>query len=225
VLASTSFTAGVTRPRASNIDAMSPGPIRLAGCDAPRVTDVFCDAFRDYPVMRYVLGADAGDERRLRRLIGFFVLARALRGDPLIGVRDGGELVAAVAVSYPGRASQPTELGYVRELVWQELGSEARARYDECGAVWAPLGVDVPHIHVNMIGVRRSHQKRGLARHLLDDVAELSRTTEDSRGISLTTEEPGNVAFYEHLGFEVSGCARIGPGTAAFDTWALFRAT
>ena len=32
---------------------------RLSGNDVAEVVDVLCEAFRDYPVMRFVLGTDA----------------------------------------------------------------------------------------------------------------------------------------------------------------------
>ena len=42
------------------------------------IVDVLCDAFHDYPVMRYLVGAGHGDyDDRLQRLIGFFATAAA----------------------------------------------------------------------------------------------------------------------------------------------------
>ena len=49
---------------------------RLDGNDVPEVVDVLCEAFFDYPVMRFVLGADAVDyEPRLEVLVHYFVQA------------------------------------------------------------------------------------------------------------------------------------------------------
>jgi hypothetical protein len=53
---------------------------------ADDVIDVLCDGFADYPIMRYVLGADGDYPARLRALIGFFAGNRFLRDDAIIGV-------------------------------------------------------------------------------------------------------------------------------------------
>ena len=39
-----------------------------------------------------------------------------------------------------------------REALWRELGDAARARYEELGRLWQPLGKSEPHYHLNMIG-------------------------------------------------------------------------
>ena len=57
------------------------------------LTDVLCDAFHDYPVMRFIVGERDSDDTyddRLRRLVRFFVSARTLRGDPALLVRRDG---------------------------------------------------------------------------------------------------------------------------------------
>jgi ribosomal protein S18 acetylase RimI-like enzyme len=198
-----------------------PTVVRIPREDVSRVIDTLTQAFRDYPVMRYVLG-DCGEEYdvRLRTLVGFFVMARALRDEPLFGIPENDQLCAAAIVSYPERAESPEELGVLREQVWAEVGHDARVRYDRCGQIWRPLGIETPHIHLNMIGVLPSHQGRGLARRLLDHVHGLSRSTPGSEGVTLTTEDPGNVAIYRRVGYEVVGHARVAP---ELETWAMFR--
>jgi GNAT superfamily N-acetyltransferase len=205
------------------IDSTGIGPVvrRLPAADAPAVVDVMCDAFRDYPVMRFVIG-DAGgdDDRRLRTLIGLFVAARALRDEPLLGLADGRTLCAAATVSFPGVGEEPPEMSALREGVWRDLGHDARARHAACGEVWGTLGVGTPHVHVNMIGVRPAHQGRGLARVLLDHVQRISRETPGANGVTLTTEDPANVPFYQHVGYQIVGHGRIAP---ALETWAFHR--
>ena len=75
--------------------------------DTPAILDVFCDAFADYPVMRYVLGPNGHSPSRLRQLIGYFVLRRVRLGGPLFGARaaDGTGLTksAAAGPSINGR--------------------------------------------------------------------------------------------------------------------------
>jgi GNAT superfamily N-acetyltransferase len=195
--------------------------VRLSPDDAPRVVDALCDAFHDYPVMRFVLG-ERGDayDALLHRLIGFFVAARALRREPLLGVGDGERLHGAAIMSFPGMGESPPELRDLRDAVWAEVGAESRARYEACGVAWAPLTVEVPHVHLNMIGVRSAHQGKGLSRKLLEAAHGISLATQGSQGITLTTEDPANVPYYEHMGYEVVGRARIAPG---LETWGMFR--
>lgn len=194
--------------------------VRLGPGSAPRVVEVLCRAFRDYPVMRFVLGGSGADDPgRLHRLVTLFVTARALRGEPLLGVEDEGRLVAAATMSDPGQGETPAAFHALREETWRALGADARARYDLCGQAWGPLTVEVPHLHVNMIGVDPGYQGRGLARALLSEAHGVSRGTPGSQGVTLTTEDPKNVPFYLHMGYEVVGQARIAPG---LETWGLF---
>ena len=82
---------------------MQPRPVqRLAADAADEILDVLCDSFRDYPVMRFVLG-DRGDDydSDLRVLIRLFVMSRVMRSEPLLGVFDESGLVAAAIVSDP----------------------------------------------------------------------------------------------------------------------------
>ncbi len=197
-------------------------PVRLESSAADDIVDVMSDAFYDYPVMRYVLGDSGPDyERRLYLLNHLFVMGRALRNEPLIGIVENGTLCAAATMSYPDKqAPSPTGLEALRDDVWLELGTEARDRYERCVAAWAPLAVDLPQIHLNMIGVRRTLHGQKLGRRLLDEVQAISRQTPGSRGVSLTTELPRNVELYQHMGYEITGEVNVTP---ELKTWALFR--
>lgn len=68
---------------------------RLSGNDVAEVVDVLCEAFRDYPVMRFVLGTDAvGYEQRRKKLVHYFVrresyAARSCSGSVIDRVRMG----------------------------------------------------------------------------------------------------------------------------------------
>lgn len=186
----------------------------------PEVTAALCDAFADYPVMRFVLG-DAGNYReRLTRLIGFFVTARVVRDDPMLAVSAGTELGGVAIVTLPGDTPPSPALEAAREETWAMLGADARERYEACGRAWGPLGVAAPNLHLNMLGVRPRHQGRGLTRLLLERVHALSRERADSEGVTLTTEDARNVPLYEHFGYRLTGHARIAP---ELETWGFFR--
>ena len=197
-------------------------PIRLTPEAAEAIVGVFTDAFFDYPVMRFVLGESSSDyKHRLDLLNRLFVMGRALRGEPLIGIVHQDELIGAATMSYPEKqANIPPAFADLREIVWSELGAEPRQRHERCVAAWEPLAIDVPHLHLNMVGVRRSMHGTRLGRKLLDEVQEISRQTPGSHGVSLTTELPRNVELYEHMGYEVTGHVQVTP---EMETWALFR--
>ena len=200
-----------------------PTPIELPAAQAGEVIDVLADAFHDYPVMRFVVGPDDDLDARVRRLITLFVTRRVLRGGPMFGVFDADHLVGAAVLTLPGepelsgdQAALATELA---EHAWRDLGDAARARYHTYADAVSPFFADVgPHHHLNMIGVRRSHAGRGLARPLLDAVARLAAADAASAGVSLTTERPRNVALYEHFGYRVVAHREVTPG---FESWGL----
>ena len=185
------------------------------------IISVFCDAFHDYPVMQCVLGPAAPYDERLQTLVGLFVSGRVLRNDPLLGVYDErGSLIAAATMTQPGDPSPPPAMIAHREAVWGELGREARARYEAFTSATQQFVISALHHHLNMIGVRRSYQGRGLSRMLLDAAHALAATDARSTGVSLSTELPRNLSLYEHFGYRVYGHARV---TDALETWTLFR--
>lgn len=196
--------------------------VRLGASAVPDIVDVYCDAFRDYPVMRFVLSDDGSYAERLPVLIHLFVAARAIREEPLLGIVRNDRLVAAATVSFPTDQAGPTELEAVREATWRELGAEARARYEACGEVWKTFAMPERHTHLNMIGVRRSAQGQGHARRLLDHVHGMSERSPGSEGVTLTTEARENVAFYQRAGYEIIGHARV---STDLETWGFFRRT
>lgn len=192
----------------------------LSAGDRDDVVSVLSDAFRDYPVMRFVLGSQRDYAARLERLMTFFVMARVLRRETVLGVRTPSGLQAAALISYPGGGPSPPELDRLREETWASLGDAARSRYEAFGAVTARFTVESDHIHLNVIGVRSSAQGQGVGRAVLAAVHDLSASRPSSTGVTLTTELESNVALYERFGYEVIGSA---PVASAFTTWAMFR--
>jgi GNAT superfamily N-acetyltransferase len=183
------------------------------------IVDVLCDAFHDYPVMRYLVGAAHADyDARLRRLIGFFAYRRGRMGAPYLGVSEGNELVAVAAFTLPVEPEIPADVVARRDALWRDLGDDARIRYDTYANTTKAFTIAAPHHHLNMIGVRHAQMGRGFARPLLDEMARRSREDANSAGVSLTTELPRNVTLYEHFGYRVVGHARVAPD---LETWGL----
>ena len=209
-------------PTPSDLSAGVSGTlVEVSGDRAPDVVDVLSEAFFDYPVMRFVIGPDEPHyERALRRLVGLFVAARVLRDEPMLGITGRSGLEAAAIVSRPDGRPAPDAFRALADEVWEELGAAARARYEAFGRACAPFHVSEPHLHLNMLGVRRAVQGSGLGRRLVEQVQEMSRRDERSVGVTLTTEDPANVRLYEHLGYRIVGRATIAP---VLQTWGFFR--
>jgi ribosomal protein S18 acetylase RimI-like enzyme len=193
----------------------------LSPAQSDAALSVLCEAFHDYPVMRFVLRATPDYDRRLRTLIGFFVTARILREDLILGLTgDDGDLAAVALVTLPAQHAPPEALAVRREEVWQELGSAERTRYEAFGAAAGQFAIEAPHHHLNMIGVRPSRAGRGHASPLLHHVHALSEMDPGSCGVSLSTESERNVRLYEHFGYHELGYARV---AAELETWTMFR--
>jgi GNAT superfamily N-acetyltransferase len=71
-----------------------------------------------------------------------------------------------------------------------------------------------------MLAIPPRYQGRGLARPLMEAVRTLSREYPESRGVTLTTEQPKNVPLYRHFGYDVVARREIAPG---LETWGFFR--
>lgn len=189
--------------------------------NAEEVVEVLCEAFYDYPVMRYVLGDKEYYDNRLRKIVSFFVANRALRKEPMFGIYNSkNRLVAAAIVTLPEVISQPEELIKRRETLWIKLGSDEQKRYEDYGKAASGLLPKEPHHHLNMIGVRPAYKGRGLARQLNTAVEEIMFSHQSSSGLSLNTEVESNVNFYLHLGYKLVGQTNV---DNKFETWGFFK--
>ncbi len=201
-------------------------PARVVAIPKERTAEVVAvlsQAFFDYPVMRFVL-SDAGNDyrRHLEGLVDFFVAARVLRDEPMLGVDLGGRLAAAAIMTPPEthRRPPPDELLEKRQKLWRSLGTPAEQRYGLLGEVWPEVGVAEPNLHLNMIGVLPSLAGSGLGGLLLTAVHSLSAGDPESTGVSLTTELAANVSYYRNRGYRLVGHRQVTDGLA---TWGMFR--
>ncbi len=185
------------------------------------VTEVLSRAFYDYPVMGYVLGNKYNYNERLYKLVGFFVAARVLRNEPMVGIYSEKNILAAAAiVTLPGDTPAPYKLIKHRKKLWQQLGIEEQKRYKNYGDVASSLMPKEPHHHLNMIGVIPEYKGNGLSLKLINEVEKLVTSHPESTGLSLNTESVSNVKLYTHLGFNEIGHARVDDN---LETWAFFK--
>lgn len=191
--------------------------------EADAADAVLCDAFAAYPVMRYTLGAAAGDAAALRRLIGLFTAGRWMRGHPVLGAREAsGRLVGVVTMTPPGEFATPHALTALTESTWSALGEAARRRYEAIKSAWNATALPGARWHINMLGVLGSHRAQGYGELLLQAAREFAAAGPQPHGIDLTTEEETNLAFYRRRGFAVAAHARV---DERLETWTLVSET
>ncbi len=82
----------MTREAGAAVEVLDPA-------DVADVVSVLCETFADAPVMRFVLGSSGRFTARLEKLVTFFVRARVLRDEVLLGIRSPRGLDAAALVS------------------------------------------------------------------------------------------------------------------------------
>jgi GNAT superfamily N-acetyltransferase len=192
-------------------------PVQRAG----EVVEVLSEAFFVYPVMEYVLGPRPDYAVDLRALVEFFVMARFVRDDLVLGAVGGGDTLAGVAtITLPGEKESPGELTRLRESLWDRLGDDARGRYERFGEACRVFDIEHRHYHLNMIGVRRAHTGQGVGRVLLEAVHRVSAEDAESRGVTLTTEDPANLPLYQRFGYRILGHVEVGTD---LESWGLFR--
>ena len=198
-----------------------------------QASELLAAAFYDYPVMRFVIG-EVEDQypHRLAALMDFFTEARFAGNDFIHAVLEDDALAAVAYIVRPRSKATAASAGMDplakhRERIWTELGSESLSRYEAFGAATARYSFPEPRFHLDMLGTRPESVGRGHGRRLLDFLHTLSRCDPDSVGVSLTTEDPANVPFYEHFGYKIVGHERFGAKTfqdgAEFESWGFFR--
>jgi len=193
--------------------------IELGETHRVEVSDVLCDAFAAYPVMRFVLGDQYTQPELLRCLIDLFVANRWMRGHPMLGVRDSrGQLAAVITLTPPGDHAVPAELPALSAATWNFLGTAAQKRYDIMKAAWSGMPSADPTWHVNMLGVRGSCKGLGHGDLLLRAALRIAADDKHTSAIDLTTEDAANLPFYQARGFMVTGHASVVDGP---DTWLL----
>lgn len=187
-----------------------------------QVVGVLATAFYSYPVMRYILGNEEPEyDRKLRIMIGFFADERLLRAWPPLGVRVDNEMAAVTLFNPPVDEPELPELHRAFQELKVEIGSAAIERLTTYENTCIKMRPAAPHYYVGMIGVLPHLRGMGYARRLLDHIHDMAAQDPIASGVCLNTENPNNVPFYRHLGYDVTGEADVGQ----VHTWCLFRAS
>lgn len=192
---------------------------RLSEGHRDEAVAVLNDSFYEYPVMRFVL-SDAGREydEHLSALNAYFCSRRLVHGGWVLGVRVDGELAGVAVFDAPGDSVEDQEIQrqWVRNLV-RDIGSAAVGRLSEYDEIAEALMPEGDYHYLGMLGVRSKSRGAGLGKRLVEATQRQAGERQESAGVCLHTETPGNVPLYEHLGFEVVGEAELG----ALHTWCM----
>jgi GNAT superfamily N-acetyltransferase len=166
--------------------------------------EVLTHAFARDPGYQHICAPpDAGFLRRLRAALAALVTLLRAAGADVLAIDHGGVPVAVAVVLEPGRRL-PTR-AQLRWIVRMWRGAGLRAMWRTARNAWACEAhrPREPLHHLVLLGVDPAAQGLGLARRLADTVAATARAHPTSHGVCLETENPANVPFYQHLGYEV----------------------
>lgn len=172
-------------------------------------------AFADYPFTRHTVD-ERDHQHRVQSLQRLFLSA--------VGMRRGrvwiSEDASAVAVWLtPDSVDLEQAYGEIAEQVVELYGTRAEIAQEAADAT-ARLRPVEPVWHLQTVGVAPNSQGRGLGRAVLRPGLHAAR--QQGCAAYLETSSHSNVAFYESLGFEVTGSVMLpndGP-----TVWAMLRA-
>lgn len=178
--------------------------IELLNRDAKNeVVEVLACAFRDYPVMRFILRSAGSDyEKHLNALVGFFTEARFARDNMVFGIRENGTLIAAALLDQPEQRSW-SDIRKELDKLQSVIGEDAYGRFQKYEAASAKAEPSEPHYFLGMIGARPEHHGKGYGRILLDRVQDISSKDARSGGVCLETEKESNVNLYRRFGYQI----------------------
>jgi ribosomal protein S18 acetylase RimI-like enzyme len=177
--------------------------IRQAGRDdANLLADILGDAFAEDPLLKWLL---PDDERRLPNLPTYFrEIARSLFLQHSESYLTQSARGAALWLP-PGIAHQLPLLPELR-LFWRLLqlaGFSGLRRARAIQSAFRKAHPTTPHYYLHALGVRRTHQGRGIGSALIQHVTE--RCDRERMPAYLESTNERNLPLYQHHGFGVVG--------------------
>lgn len=180
-----------------DIKALMPGELHAAAA-------LLAHGMRDNPLHMKAFGADPERrQERLSRFLGQSVAFVQSRGT-VLGAYVRGELIGVLGMMEPGRC-RPGLMDKLR-FAGVILASNPPAgvfRIRRWLAAWARNDPDDPHWHIGPLAVHPEYRRRGIGRRLMFHCCQ---NLDALKGTAyLETDLAINVAFYETLGFIVTG--------------------
>jgi GNAT superfamily N-acetyltransferase len=177
--------------------------VRQAGAaDTDTAAAALADAFADYAWTRWTVDAD-GHQARIYGLQRLVIERIALPyGEVWVAQDSGGEVVSAAVWMLPD-SSVPDHVSEGAAAAQRELEGNRHEASVRAEAACESLRPGVAHYYLGAVGTRSANQRHGLATAVLAPV--LERAAAERVMAFLETSEPTNVAFYEQLGFTITG--------------------
>ncbi|MEU6034454.1 GNAT family N-acetyltransferase [Actinomadura sp. NPDC047616] len=181
--------------------------------DLPQAAETLAAAFADYPWTRHTVAHDdhVGRIRRIQAL--FFEHIGLAHGR--VWVADDGR---AVAVWTTPDTDAEAAFGEIGPLVTELAGDRAEIS-ERAEAALSPYRPTEPVWFLGTVGVHPAVQGKGLGRAVLEPG--IQAAAEAKVPAFLETADPGNVAFYRKLGFEV--VAEVDVPDNGPKTWCMSR--
>lgn len=182
--------------------------------DLPRAIATLTNAFEHYAFTRHTIAAD-DHLRRLQRFNDLFLREIGLPHGKVWVANDGDAVAIWTTPESTGIGEAFTRLG--PEFV--TLAGDRVAQHQSAEATMQRHRPQEPVWFLGSIGVDPAHQGKGLGRAVIAPGLDAA----DEAGVLafLETSDPGNVRFYEKLGFEITAGYTLpddGP-----HTWSMMR--
>ncbi|MEM5774468.1 MAG: GNAT family N-acetyltransferase [Anaerolineaceae bacterium] len=211
-----------------------PEKARVIGLGLEQVdeaADLLTPVFLDSPLDHYILEG-LGPERRniLASSFKMDCLWKLGMGWPLLGVLENGKLAAVALVigcqpsqggmaEYQGGRLTLARLQEMEDRLDRSFGPQTCARILEYYSLRDAHKPREPHLYIESLAALPEHRGKGYGGLLIDFISRLSENDGASTGVALDTQDPVNLALYQHFGYRVTGQGAIWP----VDNWFLFR--
>ncbi len=192
-------------------------PLDPTPADVAAVRGVLGAAFADDPMLRWIFRGVEAQEHATAAWIGLFVEAFASVGTVDVVLVEGA-VVATALWRTDGRSLPFSDAPSVGGLMTAMLGAERTAQVGAGLAVFAEHKPEPPYHYLMFLGVRPTHQGRGLGRLLVAEGQR--RAAADGQGVHLESTNTRNLPFYASLGFSTVAEFALQPdGPPAWQLW------
>jgi GNAT superfamily N-acetyltransferase len=190
---------------------------RADAADVDAASAVLADAFADYAWTRWTVAQDGHRDRieALQRL----VIERIALPYGEVWVAEDERGVAGAAIWMVPTSSVPPDVQEATAAIQAELEGDRHDASVRAEAACVPLRPASPQYYLGAVGTRSDRWRSGIGAAVLQPL--LDRARAEGVIAFLETSERANVAFYERLGFTVTGEVDM-PGGGPH-VWAMAR--
>ncbi|HML37117.1 MAG TPA: GNAT family N-acetyltransferase [Bacillota bacterium] len=183
----------------------------LTGKDIDRITDLFLDAFHDYPKLESAFPEGKKRKAALEATIRFYAaydlrFGKGYALDPAIN--EAVLIVESEEMHYSffrhlRAGSYSGKYGKAMKQLTQEDRQKRLQLFEELDAMEKTLDIPHPHLYIDFVGVRTELQGQGRGRRLMNRICGYADERELPLMLFTNTEE--DIRFYSSLGFEMIG--------------------